>query len=99
MRFPTVLLMIFLNLCAGFTQNVFRSLIKKPTNYNKITCRQNPLICRTSDECPIDKYCCEIVKGVVHICCGDPMSSVENLNQNGLFPIPIPVPVQREYDY
>lgn len=50
-------------------------------------------MCMGSDDCPPDRFCCEVIKSVFNICCGDSMRSIEK----GL--VPILIPVENEYDY
>lgn len=65
----------------------------------KINMSNKRPVCVSSDECPKDKYCCQIVPNVLNLCCGDPLRSVENFAGISSASVPIPVPVQREYDY
>ena len=58
--------------------------------------RNTATLCMSSEECPTNKFCCEVIRGVFNICCGDPMRSVENRNGNVYG---IPVPVEEEYPY
>ena len=50
-------------------------------------------MCMGSDDCPRDKFCCEVIKSVFNICCSDSMRSIDK----GL--VPILIPVEKEYDY
>lgn len=57
-------------------------------------------MCATSDDCPWDKFCCEVIKpGIFQVCCGNPAKAVENSGGGGGTPVPVPLPAEREYDY
>ena len=46
-------------------------------------------MCMVSEDCPQNRYCCQVIKGVFNICCGDPLRSGENAKGGALQPIPI----------